>query len=657
MNSVSFDIPTVTEADSTVHEPRSPAAPKSALIKRKSMLIRHHTSSVLAKVDDSAAGGHTAKPPAHPNESPATVQQPQSSRPVIAVSTPPMSPTANILPSPHAPPIQFSSTFTSSQSNATSLPDELLELIREFRVRIERVASHVGAGDANSAVQQLHHSGNDIIRYVTNFLIQKHEEELRYEQQKMMGWAAASKVSVDENGKLLDTQMKVASDVLGPFLLSTLYGILEALLLVLRCDRARLFLPDGATLKAVVTVGGGAIIPPEKADWNKIAGSVFRSGVAINVGDTSKAPPHLSSSCDDARQGYLLRSVLCMPLVSRYPEDAQGAQLEADSKPRVLGVVEFMNKSRAAAFGGVFSEEDEEAAHHYTLLMSNILFWGRNVNFCSNTSLEEGAKLQALLLAQRHFSSQLRTLSTAGSKTVTRTEAAKLVSQQKKKDDELAKRENLHMAIDHPFILAAERQHHINTTLVYRIACRRTCDALGFLRDDGDTTSHVAKEALAVIRSGGNVRELVQMLEQFDVSWKASRQKCVALERKVEHLEAQLRCEQGNTRALRQLCVSCGITPPPSTTTTFDALHSRNNPAAAAETLDNIGASLVEDGTVSQAISVAHRQIEERLRFASTRATNLGRRLQHTADASSQAARPTRANREASLNSLLRKLS
>lgn len=601
------------------------------------MLIRRHHSAVSSATSETV-------PVAKPETSEVVLTPPQSPR-----GTPPGN-------TPVAPPLLHPqpSSFTATQSSPTSLPEELLELIREFRVRTERVASSFTGGDT-SQIQQLHHSGNDIIRYVTNFLIQKHEEEVRYEQRKLMGWAAATK-----HGKADDLNAHgtpINASVIGPFVLSTLYGVLESLLHKFKCDRARIFLPDGPHLRSAVTVGGGDVIAPVRADWDRVAGTVFRVGIGLNVGDTSKAPPQYSCSADDERHGYHVRNILCLPLIAHPDDDSVRDCDEMGNKsgPRVLGVLELMNKSKGAAFAHGFTEDDEESASHFSELIASLLIWSRPVDLCNNTALEAGARIQGLVISQRHYGSFLRTLSTAGAHQVTRSEAAQLMKLQLQKETNLEAKMNAQLGTNHPFLRAAERLHMKNSILLYRIACKQV-NNFGMQ----DAPSYISSEAHALIQRNGNVRELVQMLEQLDASWKSSRQQCVALEAKVLALEASLRCERGNTRALQQLCVSCGITPPPAQSARPMHLRTNNsNEADIGQLIEQSAPSLVENGHVSDTISEIHHNLRDRLKFAASKASNLGRRMAQTAQADATSVvrpKPPPNHNLPSLEALLRQL-
>ncbi|CUG86800.1 Hypothetical protein, putative, partial [Bodo saltans] len=442
-----FDLP--AQLGDQQHEVSSPLMPKPS--KRKSMLIRrqHSTLSLAPEAPSSTR-----------NEILLSSDSPVQPSPR---GTPPGTPTAPSFL--HQP----ATAFVATQSSPTSLPEELLELIREFRVRTERVASSFTGGDT-SHIQQLHHSGNDIIRYVTNFLIQKHEEEVRYEQRKLMGWAAATKQGKQED--FANHGIPVDASIIGPFVLTTLHGILESLLHKFKCDRARIFLPDGPHLRSAVTVGGGDVVAPVRADWERVAGTSFRVGIGINVGDTSKAPLQYSCSADDERHGYHVRNILCLPLIANVDDEHPAHDADSKSTHRVLGVLELVNKCKSVVFANGFTEEDEEAASHFAELIASLLTWARPVDLCSNTALEEGAKIQGLVISQRHFGSYLRTLSTAGAHQITRTEASQLIRKQQRKEDAVETILNSRLGINHPFLRAAERLHAKSEVLLYRIACQ-----------------------------------------------------------------------------------------------------------------------------------------------------------------------------------------
>jgi hypothetical protein len=600
---VVFDLP--TQPVENQQDVSSPLMPKPT--KRKSMLIRRQHSTMALATELSTS----AKIETHQNTDSPVQPSPRG--------TPPGTPTA--------PPFhlhQSATAFVATQSSPTSLPEELLELIREFRVRTERVASSFTGGDT-SHIQQLHHSGNDIIRSVTNFLIQKHEEEVRYEQRKLMGWAAATKQG--KHDEFVNHGIPVDPSIIGPFVLTTLHGILESLLHKFKCDRARIFLPDGPHLRSAVTVGGGDIVAPVRADWERVAGTAFRVGIGINVGDTSKAPLQYSCSADDERHGYHVRNILCLPLITNSDDEHPTHDTENRSIPRVWGVLELVNKCKSVVFANGFTEEDEESASHFAELIASLLSWARPVDLCSNTALEEGAKIQGLVISQRHFGSYLRTLSTAGAHQITRTEASQLIRKQQRKESAVESMLNSKLSVDHPFLRAAERLHAKSEALIYRIACKPK-------QQSSEPSSYISNEAHSLIQRNGNVRELVQMLEQLDSSWKASRQQCVALESKVLSLEAALRCERGNTRALQQLCVSCGITPPLSQSAQPQSIRdygSGDTDLNMTEQIESIAPALVENGQVATTIFELHRSLKERLKFSSSKAANLGRRMEQTA--------------------------
>lgn len=733
---LSFDIPVVIEESTSHGEPASPLGkPLQVGARRKSMLIRKHTS-VAQSAFPPSTGDHQPRSAfsssfrrsslnsqnlGNHNTPKQSIDEHATMSGNDIVFTPP---TVHISPMKPPPPhistgaggsstaMPSQQPFVVSQSSPTALPNELLDLIREFRIRVEKASSQIRGDDA-AVVQNLHHSANDIIRYVTNFLILKHEEEVRYEQRKLMGWAAASHVRLDDKGRLVDiVPSRVDTNVLGPFLLTTLYGVMEALLLKLRCDRARIFLPDGNHLRAVVSVGGGAVVAPEKAELNHtVAGAVFRSGVALNIGDTSKAPPHLANSADDERHGYHVRSVLCLPLVDFFDEDKDGRSRvdkkksnatpatakkapkhdwktpsprshtraghaavsfspnakeehffsdsdtesggndsaeggDDESPSNILGAVEFLNKSKSSAYSSGFTEEDEEAAHQFASLIANLLCWGSNMDLCNNTALEEGAKLQALVLAQRHFAASLRTRTIAGSKPVTRTEAKKIVQKQKEREAILQSREDERIAVEHPFTMKAAKLHHQRHTLICRIAHISQENTTSSVIEDGEgvkpaEASHIAAEAFALIGRGANMRELIKMLEQFDASWKLSRHQSVVLQEKVVELEAALRREQGNVRSLRQMCISCGIMPPKldgvATGSSVDGNASLDNEATPGDPTGAVGeiiaggARLLQDGALEAKIDRVHHDLKEKLRLAAARSHNLERRLANTA--------------------------
>ncbi|CUG86346.1 Hypothetical protein, putative, partial [Bodo saltans] len=406
------------------------------------------------------------------------------------------------------------------------------------------------------------------------------------------------------------------------------HGILESLLHKFKCDRARIFLPDGPHLRSAVTVGGGDVVAPVRADWERVAGTSFRVGIGINVGDTSKAPLQYSCSADDERHGYHVRNILCLPLIANVDDDHSAHDADSKSTPRVLGVLELVNKCKSVVFANGFTEEDEEAASHFAELIASLLTWARPVDLCSNTALEEGAKIQGLVISQRHFGSYLRTLSTAGAHQITRTEASQLIRKQQRKEGAVETILNSRLGINHPFLRAAERLHAKSEVLLYRIACQPK-------QHSSESMSYISREAHSLIQRNGNVRELVQMLEQLDSSWKASRQQCVTLESKVLALEAALRCERGNTRALQQLCVSCGITPPLSQSAQPQSLRDYgtiDTDASVAEQIEICAPALVQHGHVEKTIHDLHRGLKDRLKFSSSKATNLGRRMVQTAD-------------------------
>ena len=252
-----------------------------------------------------------------------------------------------------------------------------------------------------------------------------------------------------------------------------LYAVLESSLAQLRCDRARIFLPDGTVLRAVVSVGGGAVLTPAKAEVSRtLAGAVYRSGIAINVCDTAKAPAHLSTTVAEHESGYHVRNALCFPLpkadVNPYsktnPDVATVAVAPPLSRPATqqssggkstrprdqmptfgtsggpltvaamedletakannggpvcCGVIEFVNKVKSTVYPQGFTPEDESAAHQIALIVSSLLKWGESVNLATTQHSNQARNCKRWLF-RSVISSSIRTLSTGGSNTTER---------------------------------------------------------------------------------------------------------------------------------------------------------------------------------------------------------------------------------------------
>ena len=520
-----------------------------------------------------------------------------------------------------------------SQSHPTALPNEFLSLIRTFRHTIESATGSASPAQQDE-LRDLQHVCSDIVRFVTSFLIQKYEEQNDYERKKLLGWSGAPPAGqnigceggADPSGKSLATSegsalpgsrkntnaagstvlsprsksLASGPEVLGPFLLSSLYVVAESLLHLLKCDRCLIFLPDdGSKLKSVVSVGCATISAPLFYDFSNGAfGVVFSSGVAVNIADAERAPPQLFSRHTDelSKRGYHVRNLLCFPLVLPLDEPT------AVGPPKIRGVIVAVNKVKNSVFPTGFTPEDEEAMHQYALLIATILRWSNSkVEFCSNTAQEESSRLQQLILHNRFVDPLATRRTTGGVNTQTRLEANMKVRRQVQVEAAKEQRDEDALIVQHPVMRMAFRASGIQRTRIYRTPTASSEDDVEAGRgssskpvggtgnsSDGTPQSFILSEASQVVTLGGNVRELLLMLEQADTSWKTSRQECVALQERVAALEASLQIERKRRFEAEEMCRSCGILlPTPKadeeairlaakpTDEVFDGLHDR----------------------------------------------------------------------------------
>ncbi|MBV9552236.1 MAG: GAF domain-containing protein [Alphaproteobacteria bacterium] len=130
--------------------------------------------------------------------------------------------------------------------------------------------------------------------------------------------------------------------------------IMNAATDLMHAERASLFVYDAGTHELWSRYAGGLgpneIRIPASAG---IAGAVYTSGIAANVGD-AYADPRFDREIDHAT-GYHTRNILCMPIVSK-----TGAR---------IGVTEVLNKRG----GGGFTARDEDQLRAFTAQISVLL--------------------------------------------------------------------------------------------------------------------------------------------------------------------------------------------------------------------------------------------------------------------------------------------
>jgi len=119
---------------------------------------------------------------------------------------------------------------------------------------------------------------------------------------------------------------------------------------LLNADRSTLFLNDNKTNELWSEVGQGLASMQIRLPNNKgIAGAVFTSGKSINIpyayADLRFDPAF------DKRTGYFTRSILCVPIITKYG--------------KVIGVTQVLNKR-----GGPFNTDDESRLRAFTAKIS-----------------------------------------------------------------------------------------------------------------------------------------------------------------------------------------------------------------------------------------------------------------------------------------------
>jgi hypothetical protein len=447
------------------------------------------------------------------------------------------------------------STVEATQTHPTALPNEFLALIRTFRITVES-ALGTASVEQQEELRVLQQVCSQIVRFVTSFLIQKYEDQAEYERKKLLGWSGAegTPAAAPRNISLAPPN----ADIVGPFLLSALYVVAESLLHLLKCDRCYIFMPEGTKLKAVVCVGASAVAAPLFYDASHgSCGVVYSSGVAVNIADAERAPPQLFSRHSDelSKRGYYVRNVLCFPLM--LPQDEPTAL----GPPQVRGVVAAYNKVKNSIYPAGFTNEDEESMHHYALLIATILKWGSRVEFCSNTSQEESSRLQQLILVNRFTDPLAARRTTGGTSTQTRLEANMRMRKQKDVETSKEREDEEGLIVQHPAMRMTFRASSIIRTRIYRTPAASS-PLSGSETKTEAPQSFILSEAAQVVATGGNMRELMLMLDQADTSWKTSRQECAALRDRISKLEASLMVERKRRFEAEQLCRTCGITLP-----------------------------------------------------------------------------------------------
>jgi adenylate cyclase len=121
---------------------------------------------------------------------------------------------------------------------------------------------------------------------------------------------------------------------------------MEAVTMILNCDRATIFLHDEKTdeLWSQVALGMNdqeIRIPSDRG----IAGQVFSSGSIVNIPDAYKDSRFNKQI--DLKTGYRTRNILCMPLINKYG--------------KTIGVTQVLNKR-----GGCFSRADEKKLRSFS---------------------------------------------------------------------------------------------------------------------------------------------------------------------------------------------------------------------------------------------------------------------------------------------------
>lgn len=114
--------------------------------------------------------------------------------------------------------------------------------------------------------------------------------------------------------------------------------------LIMHCDRTSVFLLDTEKDELYALIAQGLDVKELRFSAERgIAGAVAKSGLALNVRDAYQDPRFNPQVDKDT--GYRTTSILCMPLL--------------DSKGKVLGVIQCLNKKDALSGVQVFDEKDE----------------------------------------------------------------------------------------------------------------------------------------------------------------------------------------------------------------------------------------------------------------------------------------------------------
>ena len=507
-----------------------------------------------------------------------------------------------------------------TQQHPTSLPQELLNVIQAFRVAVEHVAANPSTSPDTS--RELHQTSNDLIRYVSGFLIMKYAEEAAQEERKSTGWRNMALGVTNE-------AMKASASAMGPLALQALYAIMDSLLSLCHCDRGTLFLLDERTeeLTSVVTVGAGAVIKPIRVrPTSGVVGSVFTTGLAVNVLSTERVPPTIFDRATDKQTGYYTRSILAAPLIrTASTEDTAGvtpqqqqegrvqqskekpagpalplpsptlvdgsesssptknsktlvdANLEKNrmgNKGSILGVVQLLNKAHHLS-NGEFDEHDEIVLHHATKIMTSIVQWTSYADLAGSASLELSMHLQSQLIAYRQRPEAERTMTTSGSKEVTITEAKMAFQRQLQKEVQMSEKLK-----DKDFFTAKDgapsAAHRANAVRRGEDAVPNSVLALGRRIEVGSTL--VYRVGAKQYRVGGgestggssvggtkeegpqrDVRDVALFLARIEESWKAAREKCQKQEEVIQSLRLGLFEERKRWRVLHNLCLKCGL--------------------------------------------------------------------------------------------------
>jgi len=134
-----------------------------------------------------------------------------------------------------------------------------------------------------------------------------------------------------------------------------LESMLEEVVRVLNAQRASIFLinPDTNELEAVAALGADK--NQLRFDYRKgIAGSVFTTGVSLNIDSSVDHKYYRYSEEMDKKTGFKTRSVICAPIHNR--ED------------KIIGVLEVLNKRNQDRF----TIEDEKVMKVLTLIFSSV---------------------------------------------------------------------------------------------------------------------------------------------------------------------------------------------------------------------------------------------------------------------------------------------